>query len=805
MMGEMRGESMHKRPALWLILVLLLASPLFLKTDSPAFADPAATVYPQVNVPIPFHGLRPSGVTLTATIDASQPSVPISDPARFKVGQIVETQDTSKEIMEITGLGTSTMDVTRGVLGTSAASHNSGTALYSDFTAVKVMASGVGYRTTGATLSTALDTGTLENSGAFLAQSISKTDTTINITDATLLTDATVVRIDGTAYVSTTDEGFLGSTGRQLMQGFNTVAGDSITFGYASLPPGPPPGPNGPTGSGILAEVRLRAEHLGPVSLHLQGVVLADIYGIPLSVGEVLDGSATVVSGSPPPPPPPSTSCGGSGTKVCIQPSSQNVGLGNEFSAFVVAQNVTNLGAYQFTLKWSPATEEVSVQSVHRGYLTDGGDNWYRNAILSAAIDATATTLPLQGAGISQLQAGYTARLYPDTGEEMLILAVGTDSMTVIRGYHGTTPTAHILNAAVFAGPERITVTRASLPAPHSAGADFRDNLRVLHVSDQSLLTASALQIDSEWFKVLEKPSRTLHDAGLTLPSGVNETDTVLSVSGAGTVEKGWILQVESELMPVTAVGSGTVTVVRGFFGSQASSHSAGTAIKAVSSETNTVRTSRGFQGTAIASHAAGAPITDVDGLGGYGFTLGSPGVPDVIGFVWADNSTFLGQTGRTVQCTHTPPSGDISFQCNTTGTLPLGPTGAGTLATVNVTAKQLLAGAPSQALDLSGVALHDISGDALSVTTTPGYVQVVGCPDIDNPLAVPPVYKDGIVDFGKDVLDIARAALIPGHPQVPAHDVDRNGVVDFGSDALAAAKLALLSQPLPLRCPLNP
>jgi hypothetical protein len=494
--------------------------------------------------------------------------------------------------------------------------------------------------------------------------------------------------------------------------------------------------------------------------------------------------------------------------KVCVLPSSQNVGLGNEFTAYIAVQNVWKeygygLGSYQFTLKWTPATEEMSVQSVLRGYLADNGTGWDRGAHLSAAIDETATELPFDN--VSELQAGYTARMGT---EEMLILAVKTDrpySITVIRGYHGTTPTTHPLGASIWAGPERIKVTRASLPAPHSAGADFRDNLRLLRVSNHTFLHASALQIDSERFKVMEIPSRTLRNTGLTLSSGVNDTQTALALSGSGSVEKGWILQVDSELMPVTVGGSSSVTVVRGFFGSQAASHSAGTPIKAVFPESNTVRTSRGFQGTPIASHAAGAPITDVDGLGDYVFTMSSPGAgaPAVIGFVWADNSTFLGQTGRTVQCAHTPPSGNISFQCNTTGALPLGPTGSGTLATVNVTGKQLLAGAPSQALNLSGVTLHDISGDTLSVTLTAGSVAVVGCPDIDNPAKG--VHKDGIVDFGKDVLDIAKATLIVDYPIVPAHDVNRNGIVagDFGGDALIAAKLALLSQPQPLKCPL--
>lgn len=790
---------MRIRPTPWVVLGLVLASALFLRTDYPALAA-TATVYPQASAPIPFQGLRPSGVTIYPNnIDASQTSVPISAPARLKVGQIVETQDASREIMEITGLGASTMDVNRGALGTSAASHNSGTQLYSDFTAVRVQASGVGYRPTGATLLDAVDAGTLDAglSGAFLAQSIGTSDTTINVTDATLLTDATVVRIDGTAYVSVTNKSFLGSSGRTVFDFGTTVTGDSVTPHYGTLGWSP----DGPTGSGILAEVRLRAEHLGAVSLDLQSVILTDITGTPLSVGEVLDGSATVVSGSPPPPGTPTPNCGGTGVKVCVLPSTQDVGLGNEFTAYIAVQNVTKqfgygLGGYQFTLKWAPATEEALVQSVHRGYLHDNGTNWYRNAILSAPVDATATTLPLQGAGISQLQPGWTARLDPDTGEEMLITAVGTDSMDVIRGYHGTTPTAHVLYAAVFAGPERMNVTRASLPAPHSAGADFRDNLRVLHVSDQSLVTASALQIDSEWFKVEEMPARTLHDTGLTLNSGVGTTDTELDVSAAG-LQKGWILQVESELMPVTAVGSGTVTVVRGFFGSQASSHSAATAIKAVSSENNRVRVSRGFQGTSIASHAAGASITDVDGLGGYGFTLSSPGVPDVIGFAWAANSTFLGQTGRTPQCD--PPTfggGNVSLLCNTTGALPLGPTGSGTLATVNVIGKQLLPvpqGAPSHALNLSGVTLDDISGDPLLVTTVAGSVRVVGCPDFDD---------NRVVSFTGDVIDVAKAALVPGYPQKPEHDVDRNGVINFTGDVIVTAQVTLITEPTPLHCP---
>jgi hypothetical protein len=123
--------------------------------------------------------------------------------------------------------------------------------------------------------------------------------------------------------------------------------------------------------------------------------------------------------------------------------------------------------------------------------------------------------------------------------------------------------------------------------------------------------------------------------------------------------------------------------------------------------------------------------------------------------------------------------------------------TGSGTLATVNVTGKQLLPipqGAPPQALNLSGVTLHDVSGDALvPVTTTPGYVQVVGCPDFDGNRAA---------TFTGDVIDVAKEALIrpPLHPA--KYDVDRNGTVTFTGDVIISAKVVLMTQPTPLRCP---
>jgi hypothetical protein len=113
----------------------------------------------------------------------------------------------------------------------------------------------------------------------------------------------------------------------------------------------------------------------------------------------------------------------------------------------------------------------------------------------------------------------------------------------------------------------------------------------------------------------------------------------------------------------------------------------------------------------------------------------------------------------------------------------------------VNVTGKQLLANAPSQTLNLSGVTLHDISGDEITPTTATGTVRVVGCPDFDD---------NRVVNFAGDVISIARAVLIgpPAYPTEPEMDVDHNSSINFVGDVITTAQVALATEPQPLRCP---
>src|SRR3972149_3380385 len=81
---ETRREPMRTRPAFWLIQALIVASFLFIRSDSPALAQ-TATVSLDAATLVPYHGLRASGVTITAAVNSSQTTIQISNAAPLKV------------------------------------------------------------------------------------------------------------------------------------------------------------------------------------------------------------------------------------------------------------------------------------------------------------------------------------------------------------------------------------------------------------------------------------------------------------------------------------------------------------------------------------------------------------------------------------------------------------------------------------------------------------------------------------------------------------------------------------------------
>ena len=162
-------------------------------------------------------------------------------------------------------------------------------------------------------------------------------------------------------YESVANGDFLGSTGRQVFcpSAIVDVDAGTVRFGCASTGTEP-----GASGSGQLAEVTFTAAADGVSPLDLIMISLSD----PLSVdipASPQNGSVTVGTGTPAPPtvtptptatPGPVPSCGATSghTVACIQPAGQVVENGSNFSVDVVVNNVTNLGAYQFSLEFDP-------------------------------------------------------------------------------------------------------------------------------------------------------------------------------------------------------------------------------------------------------------------------------------------------------------------------------------------------------------------------------------------------------------------------------------------------------------------
>jgi len=162
-------------------------------------------------------------------------------------------------------------------------------------------------------------------------------------------------------YESVANSDFLGSTGRQVFcpPAIVDVDAGTVRFGCGSIGVAP-----GASGSGQLAEVTFTAAADGVSPLDLIIVSLSD----PLSndiPASPQNGSVTVGTGTPGPTPTPVTptptptpgtvpSCGGASghTVACIQPAGQVVENGSNFSVDVVVNNVTNLGAYQFSLEF---------------------------------------------------------------------------------------------------------------------------------------------------------------------------------------------------------------------------------------------------------------------------------------------------------------------------------------------------------------------------------------------------------------------------------------------------------------------
>jgi hypothetical protein len=297
-------------------------------------------------------------------------------------------------------------------------------------------------------------------------------------------------------------------------------------------------------------------------------------------------------------------------------------------------------------------------------------------------------------------------------GMRRLITSIAGNTMNVARGYRGTTAASHAGAAAVYAGPERITITRAVSAAPHPVGSVTRAGTRVLSVSSHTgLASATTIQIDSEKFKTTQRSGIVLTSNASTLSAGIDASQTTLSAAGPAS---GTMIRIDAEYMAVTSIAGSTVGVRRGMWGTPAAAHNGASIVAALASKSNTIRVTRAALGTTAASHASGADIMDVDGLGSFTASLSGPG-GGVIAIRTVAVASMLGSTSRTVSCpTATTTDTTADIQCQSSGSA-LGPAGSGVLARFDVAGLLLEPFTPSKTVSLTGTAA-DVSGDVRCV-----------------------------------------------------------------------------------------
>ncbi len=182
---------------------------------------------------------------------------------------------------------------------------------------------------------------------------------------------------------------FLGSTGRSVQCLPPQLEPDSIRFHCVTLGAQPP----GPNGSGVLSTVTFQAVGTGTSFLDLGGVVLLTPSGARIDVESVVDGSVSASIGPTPTPgftPTPTSTPPGGATNtptpvgsptptptlepgitptptpipaiIGLDPSTQSVPMGQQFTVDVTVADVTNLGTYEWMLEFDPLIiEYVSV------------------------------------------------------------------------------------------------------------------------------------------------------------------------------------------------------------------------------------------------------------------------------------------------------------------------------------------------------------------------------------------------------------------------------------------------------------
>jgi hypothetical protein len=279
-------------------------------------------------------------------------------------------------------------------------------------------------------------------------------------------------------FVSFTNGPFLGSTGRSvfcLNPVITTVEGTIKRLQVGCVTSGSQPGPSG---DGLLATVEW-----APVA---EGVTLLDLEpSLANPLGDEIfavayDGTVEVTSGptptptatptpcpggvcptstpTPSPTPTPVIDCGVSGTAVCVQPITETRVNGEVFDVAVAIQQVTNIGAFQFTLAWDPAIL-APVDLALGPFLGSSGRTvlCLNPAITASSVQLTCVTLGPTPAGANG--SGVLANV------TVMALAEGVTPLD-LQNVHVVTVEAVTIPTAVVDGSRTIAPCSGPCPTP---------------------------------------------------------------------------------------------------------------------------------------------------------------------------------------------------------------------------------------------------------------------------------------------------------------------------------------------------
>jgi len=474
-------------------------------------------------------------------------------------------------------------------------------------------------------------------------------------------------------YESVANGDFLGSTGRQVFcpPAIVDVDAGTVRFGCGSIGVVP-----GASGSGQLAEVTFTAAADGVSPLDLIMVSLSDplsndIPAFPQS------GSVTVGTGTPVPTPTPATptptptpgtvpSCGGASghTIACIQPAGQVVVNGSDFTVDVVVNNVTNLGAYQFSLEFD-AVVMAYVSAANGPFLGSSGRtvNCDPPSLADSNVRLVCRTLGSAPSGPSG--DGVLATVTFSAIREGIGLMDFSDLMlTDIRA--NVIPMDDPLGGSVVVVPAP-TPTPGPSPTPS--------------------ITPTPTESPSPTPTFTVGPSPTPTPTGTPTPTPtpsatptVGPTPTYTPTPGPVTVRVAPVSQEASLGIPFT------VDIV----------------------------------------------VDNVVNLGAYELTLGFD--PAILQYVDVENGSFLGSSGRSVNCLGPEGSGaSVRMVCVTLGPEPPGPSGSGVLATV--TFLPVNTSIEPVNIKIEGIILTDPMARVITAGTQDGSVTVGPAPE---PTATP-------------------------------------------------------------------